>query len=183
MVIMRPVVETSCLALHKYLEQYNIDIHSRRTMSIALAIYFVALQLLGVPALPINGISGEEVLTGSLSPPSVRTKTSIVWSCLVTIFSCTWVAVHPNIPGPNETRWSVFLRRIRLMVVALFAPEAVIMWAMRQWIAAYKLGRKYQCMFISPSQKSVIASFQCYFSVRVDTGSRLFCNYGRLCDL
>src|ERR1700691_5725134 len=96
--------------------EYDIDIYSRQTMSIALTIYFVALQLLGVPALPISGISTEEVLTGSPSPPSVRTKTSIVWSCLVTIFSCTWVAVHPNIPGPNAKRWPVFLHGVGLMV-------------------------------------------------------------------
>jgi hypothetical protein len=34
----------SALAMHMYLEQYDIDIHSRRTMSIALATYFVALS-------------------------------------------------------------------------------------------------------------------------------------------
>ena len=77
-------------------------------MSITLTVYLVALQLLGVAALPINGICGEEVLTGSPSPPSVRTKTSIVWSCLVTILSRTWLAVHPNIPGHNGKWWSVF---------------------------------------------------------------------------
>ena len=26
----------------------------------------------------------------------------IVWSCLVTIFSRTWVAVHPNVPCPKK---------------------------------------------------------------------------------
>jgi hypothetical protein len=45
------------------------------------------------------------------------------------------------------------------MAVALFAPEAVIMWAMRQRIAAYQLGCKYECMFISQSWKSAITSF------------------------
>jgi hypothetical protein len=30
------------------------------------------------------------------------------------------------------------------MVVAMIAPEAVILWAMRQWISAYKLGKKYR---------------------------------------
>jgi hypothetical protein len=125
-------------------------------MPIALAAYFVALQLVGVPAAPISGISGKEVLAGS-PPPVVRTKIGIIWSCLVTIFSCTWVAVHPNIPGPNGTRWSIFLRRVRLMVVALLAPEAIIIWAMRQRINAYKLGHKYRCMFIFSTHNPVIA--------------------------
>ncbi|KAJ7219854.1 hypothetical protein C8J57DRAFT_1095103 [Mycena rebaudengoi] len=26
----------------------------------------------------------------------------IVWGCLVTIFACTWVSVHPNVPPPNQ---------------------------------------------------------------------------------
>jgi hypothetical protein len=114
-------------------------------MSLALTIYYAALQ--GAQALPIGGISSEE-LAASPSPPIVRTKTTIIWSCLVTIFSCTWVAVHPNIPGPDAPRWATFLRRVRLMIVAMIAPEAVILWAMRQWISAYKLGKKYQCVFI-----------------------------------
>ena len=86
----------------------GIDIHSRRTMSITLATYFVALQLVGIPVAPISGISGEEILAGSPSPPSVRTDIGIIWSCLVTIFSCTWVAAYPNIPGPNAKWWLIF---------------------------------------------------------------------------
>ena len=31
-----------------------------------------------------------------------RTIWNIIWSCLVTIFSCTWVAVHPNVPCPKK---------------------------------------------------------------------------------
>jgi hypothetical protein len=113
-------------------------------MSLALTIYYVALQ--GVQALPIG--TSSEVLVASPSPPIVRAKSTIIWSCLVTIFSCTWLAVHPNIPGPDTPRWATFLRRVRLMVVAMIAPEAVIVWAIRQWISAYKLGNRYRSEFI-----------------------------------
>lgn len=30
-----------------------------------------------------------------------RTIWNIIWSCLVTIFACVWVAIHPNIPQPK----------------------------------------------------------------------------------
>ena len=40
-----------------------------------------------------------------------RTIWSIVWSCLVTIFSCTWVAVHPNVPCPKKREASGWIER------------------------------------------------------------------------
>lgn len=30
-----------------------------------------------------------------------RTVWNIIWSCLITIFACIWVAIHPNIPRPK----------------------------------------------------------------------------------
>lgn len=40
---------------------------------------------------------------------------------------------------------------LRLMVVGMVAPEAIMGWAMRQWINAYKLGYKYRRVFIVSS--------------------------------
>ena len=28
----------------------------------------------------------------------MRTRFDIVWTCVTTLFICTWVAIHPNIP-------------------------------------------------------------------------------------
>src|SRR5215510_6690881 len=68
-----------------------------------------------------------------------RTLLSIVWSCLFTILLCTWVSLHPNIPGPEE-KWSkVMQRRVGLMVLALLAPEAIFACAMRQRMLARRL--------------------------------------------
>lgn len=38
-----------------------------------------------------------------------RTLVGIVSSCLATIFACVWIAVHPNIPGPERAPLSVDL--------------------------------------------------------------------------
>ncbi|KAF8581442.1 hypothetical protein K439DRAFT_1636153 [Ramaria rubella] len=73
-----------------------------------------------------------------------RTLQDIVWSCLVTVFSCTWVAIHPNIPSPDVGRVKIALRRLGLFVGALIAPELVITWAMRQWLAARKVAMQHQ---------------------------------------
>lgn len=72
-----------------------------------------------------------------------RSIWSICWSCLATIFACTWVVVHPNIPGPNESRWSIFRRRLAIMGCALIGPEFVITWAARQHLAAKQLAKQY----------------------------------------
>ena len=65
-----------------------------------------------------------------------RTVWDILWSCLATTFAVTWVSVHPNVPFLEETSWMVLKRRVFLMVLALLAPEVMIMWAFKQWRGA-----------------------------------------------
>ncbi|KAF9439504.1 hypothetical protein P691DRAFT_648756, partial [Macrolepiota fuliginosa MF-IS2] len=72
-----------------------------------------------------------------------RTIWDIVWSCLATIFACTWVAVHPNIPSPKANWRERFKEWLVVMAYAWIAPECVTVWAMRQWFSARKLVRIY----------------------------------------
>ncbi|KAJ7162892.1 hypothetical protein C8R46DRAFT_330663 [Mycena filopes] len=69
---------------------------------------------------------------------SMRTVPGIVWSCLTTIFACTWIAVHPNLPNPEErvSRLANFRRRIYIFVIALIVPEYIIAWAVGQFLLA-----------------------------------------------
>ncbi|KAF8581885.1 hypothetical protein K439DRAFT_1392285 [Ramaria rubella] len=73
-----------------------------------------------------------------------RTLWDIIWSCLATVLLCTWVAIHPNIPGLDEGRFRIALRRLGMFVVALIAPELVVAWAMRQWLAARKIAKQHR---------------------------------------
>ena len=79
-----------------------------------------------------------------ICPADQRTVWDILWSCLATIFACSLVSVHPNIPGPNETSWRIFLRRLELMFWAIVAPELIIAWAFRQWMGARSIGKLYK---------------------------------------
>ena len=36
---------------------------------------------------------------------------NIIWSCLIMVFSCTWVAVHPNILCPRERKANSCIER------------------------------------------------------------------------
>ena len=101
---------------------------------------------------PLTGLLAESssnttVLTTSaacICPADQRSIWNILWSCLATIFACSWVSVHPNIPAPNESSWRILLRRLELMFWALVAPEMVIGWAFRQWTSARHLEKLYK---------------------------------------
>lgn len=66
----------------------------------------------------------------------------------MTIFACIWVAVHPNIPGPNEKWIAVASRHVGIMIMAVIMLELVTMWAIRQWVTAQKLAKQYKSLFI-----------------------------------
>lgn len=85
-----------------------------------------------------------------------RTLDDIIQSCAVTILACVWFAVHRNIPAPRRMQschpnfiircakwvWRRVLDQkeaVMVFVVALFAPEWILAWALRQAIRAWRL--------------------------------------------
>lgn len=62
--------------------------------------------------------SSTELAATPTDPRHTRTLANIIWSCLSTIIGSTWIAIHPNVPEPEEevfkprennpgtTRWS-----------------------------------------------------------------------------
>ncbi|KAI9430896.1 hypothetical protein F5148DRAFT_185542 [Russula earlei] len=74
-------------------------------------------------------------------PRGCRSLWDIIWSCAVTILLCVWVSVHPNIPSPYDSWARVAVRRVGLMLAALFVPEAMIGWALKQRLAAAELAK------------------------------------------
>ncbi|KAJ7863526.1 hypothetical protein B0H14DRAFT_3444119 [Mycena olivaceomarginata] len=77
--------------------------------------------------------------------PDVDTRTlfNIISGCLATIFACTWVSVHPNVPGPDQGKLARTGRRLGLMVVAVIAPELMAGFAARQFLDARWFSKKY----------------------------------------
>ena len=71
-----------------------------------------------------------------------RTLLSIIWSCLVTIFACIWVAVHRNIPGPRQRWITIRLEWLKIVVVTLLAPEWILAWAVRQFLRAHEVAKQ-----------------------------------------
>jgi hypothetical protein len=100
---------------------------------------------LGLRSPPVVSLDQLQVPGPSCDDPNgCRSLGDIIRSCILTIFLCTWVSMHPNIPSPGE-RWPKLVwRRAGLMLLALLAPEAVVSWALRQRRAAAKLAEDHK---------------------------------------
>src|ERR1700761_9851189 len=83
-------------------------------------------------ALLYNASCALQTLDDS-TPASDRTIWNIIWSSITTLFACTWIAWHPNIPGLDETWLQKKARRVKVFTIALLAPEVVVVCAMRQF--------------------------------------------------
>jgi len=80
-----------------------------------------------------------------------RTVWSIFWSCLATLFACSWVAVHPNVPRATDSEALILGRRLATMVYMLLAPEMVIMWAAHQHFTAKETVIEHQGKGVQPT--------------------------------
>ena len=100
----------------------------------------------GYPPLPgppaVSNI--QSILIKENTPSNSRTIWNIIWSCFSTVFACAWIAVHPNIPAPEDSQWKIFRRRMMIMAYVLLAPEMVIIWAARQHRDAKILAEEFQ---------------------------------------
>ena len=122
-------------------------------MLFLILLYYLALSIRANPIPPTTSRSLEPNSCSDLS--HCRSIWNIIWSCIVTIFSCTWVAVHPNIPCPKKRegknrfqRWirnplmSFVEHRLLLFVCALLVPEYMLAWAIRQYLKAREIAHE-----------------------------------------
>ncbi|KAG1767099.1 hypothetical protein EDD22DRAFT_819494 [Suillus occidentalis] len=95
----------------------------------------------------LNDTSIYTLDSSTCSPCNARTLWDILWSCGLTLFACTWTAVHPNIPGVDDGVVRNFFFRLGLMVMTLFVPEVTITWATMQFLSAWNAGKNFNRAF------------------------------------
>ena len=113
---------------------------------LTLVYVFHGFQSFAAPLRVANLLEESSINATSVvlsTPADQRSLWDILWSCLATLFACSWVSVHPNIPGPDESWWRIYFRRLELMFWTAFAPEMIISWAFRQWLGARYMGKLY----------------------------------------
>jgi len=148
-----------------------------------LLAFAVIRAVRGSPVPAITGTPSPIIaLAGTASCDDLgecRTLLSIVWSCLFTILLCTWVSLHPNIPGPEE-KWSkVAWRRVGLMTLALLAPEIIVSWAMRQRTVARRLADRHKGLF-TERWNCFLVGIDLDCRSRMDRDSWILCSHGRI---
>ncbi|KIM22217.1 hypothetical protein M408DRAFT_28855 [Serendipita vermifera MAFF 305830] len=117
-------------------------------MIVLLLAYYLA-QSAYTEAGPIRASIELRDVAACDSQNSQRNLANIVWSCLFTIFLCTWAAVHPNVHFRAEKRnqrWTeewlwdpvheILTYKLPLFLWALLVPEYILAWAVRQYIQA-----------------------------------------------
>jgi hypothetical protein len=108
----------------------------------------------GSTPIPASNSTGDFVAWRS--EPNARGTFSLLSSCLITLTLCVWTAVHLNIAveqQPNE-HWNIgrkiinsnSVRRLKWVLMGLFAPELVVYAAWRQWSSAKELTQKMQAL-------------------------------------
>ncbi|KAK1851265.1 hypothetical protein CCHR01_06105 [Colletotrichum chrysophilum] len=68
----------------------------------------------------------DEEMAGWREVPTSRGTLNLVWSCIITIFACTWTVTHLNLPGPNDTAIRKFIRRLKWMSINIMFPEFIL---------------------------------------------------------
>ncbi|KAJ3551918.1 hypothetical protein NP233_g12989 [Leucocoprinus birnbaumii] len=108
------------------------------------------------PPSPLTIFSRDIPVSECVNPAGYRTMQQIILSCLATIFACTWVSLHPNLPDPRNSSWQNFTMRLRTVLWAILGPEFVTIWAFRQRIGAAKIAKEYNEKFkLIPQSRSI----------------------------
>ncbi|KAJ7308529.1 hypothetical protein DFH08DRAFT_975129 [Mycena albidolilacea] len=97
----------------------------------------------GAPVPSINILEPRTSINSCDDINNCRRLFDVVWGCLATIFACTWVSVHPNVPPPGQTWLALLWRRLKMMLIAFIAPELMVGFAGRQFYVARRLSKEF----------------------------------------
>ena len=105
-----------------------------------------SFALLFATAIVVEG-RNDTIVDGWVAEPAARGTWSLLWSCLSTIFVCTWSVLHLNVPKRHGTCY-LFFRKLGYMFLAAMAPEYILFEASKIFFEARsilnRLSEKYK---------------------------------------
>ncbi|KAG2755143.1 hypothetical protein P692DRAFT_20827581 [Suillus brevipes Sb2] len=145
--------EAALIIMHELIHPLKRE-QNRRTQSLPStmtlllhAVLFCAPAFVGASLPSLNDACIHTIDAIKYTSHNTRTLWDILLSCGLTLFACTWTAIHTNVPGMDEGMLSVASRRLFIMVVALIAPELIITWATRQFFSARRAAKDFNTEF------------------------------------
>jgi hypothetical protein len=70
------------------------------------------------------------------SAPNYRGTWDLIVSCVLTLMICVWSALHLNVPVKQSKLKDRNVRRLRWILLGIFAPEVVVSTAFAQYLTA-----------------------------------------------
>lgn len=98
-----------------------------------------------------------------------RTMWDIIWGCVSTIFLCTWVSYHPDVPEATHTERRIFFTRVISVLYALLAPELLLAKALHDYIQVVRDPYSIHGTFSGTSKALPLLYAEC--SIRLDSNA------------
>ncbi|KAG2342606.1 hypothetical protein BDR05DRAFT_990208 [Suillus weaverae] len=111
----------------------------------AVLIYYIPVVCASLPSL--NDTSIHTLDSSGCPSCNTRTLWHILLSCGLTLFACTWTAIHTNIPTMGQGKVSFTYYRMVYMVMGLIAPEVIITWAAEEFFSARTAAKNFNNEF------------------------------------
>ena len=85
----------------------------------------------------------SEEFQGWTAQPNGRGTIDIIWSCVFTIFLCSWSVLCLNVPAETDTYFKINWRKFMLTGLCNMGPEFLLQLALGQWISARRSKRQF----------------------------------------
>ena len=93
----------------------------------------------------MNDNSTDASITLGWQPsPDGRGTIDLVYSCLLTIFLCTWSVLCVNVPAASDRFAQIFLRKMMFATLGLLGPEFIVQAAPGQYLSAKESVKLFQ---------------------------------------
>jgi hypothetical protein len=105
-----------------------------------MTLILFALYFFPAIAAPVANLTALQTVIAPawVADPAGRGTWSLLYSCLFTLLLCVYTAIHLNVPPPNDTKLTFWLRKTKWVAIAIFGPELVVYTAFEQWFLAKK---------------------------------------------
>jgi hypothetical protein len=80
--------------------------------------------------------NSTSIIQGWQPSPDGRGTLDLVYSCLLTIFVCTWSVLCVNVPAPSDGIAQIYSRKMMFAALGILGPEFIVQAALGQWISA-----------------------------------------------